>query len=84
MNPKTRRAALYTIAAIAILASANPLAHSYAGLYDWAAHHRLTRWRAMSWLAEIDVFLAVGNWLSMSPAWTTGRLGSGSGRGRPR
>lgn len=60
MNPRTRRAALYAIAAIAILASANALAHSYAGLYDWAAHHRLSGWQAMSWPAEIDVFLAVG------------------------
>jgi hypothetical protein len=51
---------LYAIAIIAILASANALAHSYAGLYDWAAHHRLTGWQAMSWPAEIDVFLAVG------------------------
>jgi hypothetical protein len=60
MNPRTRRAALYAIAAIAILASANALAHSYAGLYDWAVHHRLGGWQAMSWPAEIDVFLAVG------------------------
>ncbi len=60
MNPKTRRAALYAVAGVAILASANALAHSYAGLYDWAAHHRLTGWQAMSWPAEIDVFLAVG------------------------
>ena len=59
MNPRTRKAALYAIAAIA-LASANALAHSYAGLYDWAVHHRLTGWQAMSWPAEIDVFLAVG------------------------
>lgn len=60
MNPRTRKAALYAIAAIAILASANALAHSYAGLYDWAVHHRLSGWQAMSWPAEIDVFLAVG------------------------
>jgi hypothetical protein len=60
MNPRTRRAALYAIGAIAILASANALAHSYAGLYDWAVHHRLTGWQAKSWPAEIDVFLAVG------------------------
>ena len=33
MNPRTRKAALYAIAVIAILASANALAHSYAGLY---------------------------------------------------
>ncbi len=60
MNPRTRRAALYAIGAIAILASANALSHSYAGLYDWAVHHRLAGWQAMSWPAEIDVFLAVG------------------------
>jgi hypothetical protein len=48
------------IGAIAILASVNALAHSYAGLYEWAAHHRLTGWQAKSWPAEIDVFLAVG------------------------
>ena len=60
MNARTRKAALYAIAAIAILASANALAHSYAGLYDWSVHHRLAGWQAMSWPAEIDVFLAVG------------------------
>src|SRR5690348_16727765 len=60
MNPRTPRAALYAIGAIAILASANALAHSYAGLYDWAVHHRLGGWQARSWPAEIDVFLAVG------------------------
>ena len=52
--------ALYAIGVIAILASANALAHSYAGLYDWAVHHRLGGWQAKSWPAEIDVFLAVG------------------------
>jgi hypothetical protein len=60
VNPRTRRAALYAIGLIAILASANALAHSYAGLYDWAIHHRLSGWQAKSWPAEIDVFLAVG------------------------
>src|SRR5438046_9758778 len=60
MSPRTRQAALYAIAAIAIAASGNALAHSYAGLYGWAAHHRLTGWQAKSWPAEIDVFLAVG------------------------
>jgi hypothetical protein len=52
--------ALYAIGVIALLASMNALAHSYAGLYDWAVNHRLTGWQAMSWPAEIDVFLAVG------------------------
>jgi hypothetical protein len=60
VNPRTRRAALYSIGLIALLASVNALAHSYAGLYDWAVHHRLSGWQAMSWPAEIDVFLAVG------------------------
>src|SRR5579859_2707299 len=87
MNPKTRRVALYAIAAIAIVASANALAHSYAGLYDWAAHHRLAGWQAMSWPAEIDVFLAVGElalyvayldgWSARQRAWpwTTALIG---------
>src|SRR5258708_23207419 len=60
MSPRTGRAALYAIGAIAILASANALAHSYAGLYQWAVHHRLPGWQAKSSPAEIDVFLAVG------------------------
>jgi Protein of unknown function (DUF2637) len=60
VNPRTRRAALQAIGAIAIAASVNALAHSYAGLYDWAVHHRFSGWQAMSWPAEIDVFLAVG------------------------
>ncbi len=60
MNPRSRQVALYAIGTIAILASGNALAHSYAGLYDWAAAHRLTGWQAASWPAEIDVFLAVG------------------------
>ena len=60
MNPRTRRAALQAIGVIAIAASVNALAHSYAGLYDWAIHHGLGGWQAMSWPAEIDVFLAVG------------------------
>jgi hypothetical protein len=34
MNPRTRKAALYAIGVIAILASANALAHSYAGEQD--------------------------------------------------
>lgn len=60
MNPHTRRTALFAIAVIAIAASANALAHSYAGLYAWALHHRLAGWQAATWPAEIDVFLAVG------------------------
>lgn len=57
MNPRTRRVALYGIGAIAVLASLDALAHSYAGLYEWAVHHRLGGWQAWSWPAEIDVFL---------------------------
>jgi hypothetical protein len=60
MNPRTRKVALCAIGAIALLASANALAHSYAGLYDWAVNHRLAGWQATSWPAEIDVFLGVG------------------------
>jgi hypothetical protein len=60
VNQRSRRAALRSIGAIAVAASVNALTHSYAGLYDWAVHHRLGGWQAMSWPAEIDVFLAVG------------------------
>ena len=73
MNPRSRRAALYAIGAIAIAASVNALAHSYAGLYDWALHHRLGGWQAMSWPAEIDVFLAVGE-LALYVAYLDGWL----------
>jgi len=87
MNPRTRRTALHAIGAIAILASVNALAHSYAGLYGWAVHHRLAGWQAMSWPAEIDVFLAIGElalyvaYLDGWPArqriwpWTTALIG---------
>jgi hypothetical protein len=60
MPPRTRRTALYAIGIIAILASADALAHSYAGLYGWAVHHRLGGWQAWSWPAEIDVFVVIG------------------------
>ena len=76
MNPRTRRAALYAIGAIAILASANALTHSYAGLYEWAVHHSLTGWQAMSWPAEIDVFLAIGElalYVAYLDGWPAGQ-----------
>jgi hypothetical protein len=60
VNHRTRRVALAGIAAIAVLASADALAHSYTGLYGWALHHRLSGWQAVSWPAEIDAFLLVG------------------------
>ena len=75
MNPRTRRVALHAIAAIAVLASLDALAHSYTGLYGWAVHHRLSGWQAVSWPAEIDVFLLVGElalyvaYLDMWPLW---------------
>jgi len=88
MNPRTRKAALYAIGAIAILASVNALAHGYAGLYDWAIHHRLGGWQAMSWPTEIDVFLAVGE-LALYVAYLDGwpvrrRVWPGHRRHRPR
>jgi hypothetical protein len=60
MNPQTRRIALYLIGAVSVLASVNALVHSYAGLYSWALQHRVSGWQAMTWPAEIDVFLVVG------------------------
>jgi hypothetical protein len=76
VNPRTRRVALYAIGTIAILASANALTHSYAGLYDWAAHHSLSGWQAMSWPAEIDVFLAIGElalYVAYLDGWPAGQ-----------
>lgn len=60
MNPRSRRAALYAIATVAILASINALAHSYVGLYGWATTHGMTGWQATTWPAEVDVFLVIG------------------------
>jgi hypothetical protein len=60
MNPRTRRVALYAIGLLAVAAGLDALAHSYSGLYSWALQHRLSGWQAMSWPAEIDVFLVVG------------------------
>ena len=92
MNP--RPAGPRCTRGIAIAASVNALAHSYAGLYDWAVHHRLGGWQAMSWPAEIDVFLAVGElalyvaYLDGWPArhrlwpWATALTGPGGQRRR--
>jgi hypothetical protein len=74
VNPRTRQAALCTIGVIAILASANALAHSYAGLYDWASTHRLNAWQSLSWPAEIDVFLVIGE-LTLYVAYLDGWSG---------
>ena len=74
MNPRTRRAALYAIGAIALLASLDALAHSYTGLYGWAVHHRLGGWQALSSPAEIDVFLVVGElalYVAYLDSWPT-------------
>lgn len=60
MNGGSRRLALYVIGLVALSASVDALLHSYAGLFGWAAHHRLGGWQALSWPAEIDVFLVVG------------------------
>jgi hypothetical protein len=74
MNPRTRLTALYAIGAIAILASADALAHSYTGLYDWASTHRLNAWQSLSWPAEIDVFLVIGE-LALYVAYLDGWSG---------
>jgi Protein of unknown function (DUF2637) len=73
VNTRTRQAALYAIGAIAVLASVDALAHSYSGLYAWALHHRLGGWQALSWPAEIDVFLVLGElalYIAYLDAWT--------------
>jgi hypothetical protein len=42
VNARTHSLALYAIGIIAVLASADALAHSYTGLYGWALHHMLS------------------------------------------
>ena len=74
MNPRARLTALYAIGAIAILASTDALAHSYTGLYDWASTHRLNAWQSLSWPAEIDVFLVIGE-LALYVAYLDGWSG---------
>ncbi len=72
MNPGSRRLALYGIGVIAVLASIDALAHSYAGLYEWALLHRMSGWEAWSWPAEIDVFLVAGElalYVAFLEAW---------------
>ena len=73
MNSRTRRGALYAIGIIAVLASVDALSHSYTGLYSWALHHRLGGWQALSWPAEIDVFLVIGElalYVAYVDAWS--------------
>jgi hypothetical protein len=73
MNARTRSVALYAIGIIAVLASVDALAHSYTGLYGWALHHLLGGWQAMSWPAEIDVFLVLGElalYVAYMDAWS--------------
>jgi hypothetical protein len=60
MKPRARRLSLAAITVVAVAASGNALAHSYAGLYSWALQHRVSGWQARTWPAEIDVFLVVG------------------------
>jgi hypothetical protein len=60
VNPRARRLSLAAITVVAVAASGNALAHSYAGLYSWALQHRVSGWQARTWPAEIDVFLVVG------------------------
>lgn len=42
VNARTHSLALYAIGIIAVLASADALAHSYTDLYGWALHHMLS------------------------------------------
>ena len=60
MNLWTQPAAVWAIGPIATLASVKALARSYGCAYRWAVHRRLGDRQAMSWLTELDAFLAVG------------------------
>jgi hypothetical protein len=72
MNRRTRRIALIAMAVIAIAASIDALAHSYAGLFAWAIHHGMAGWEALTWPAEIDVFVVLGElalYIAYLDAW---------------
>lgn len=43
-----------------IIATGDGFAQSWAGLYDWALEHGLTGWKAMSFPAMVDLFVAIG------------------------
>jgi hypothetical protein len=53
--------ATVTILAIAVLgATGVGFAQSWAGLYGWALEHRLHGWKAQSFPAMVDLFIAIG------------------------
>ena len=50
-----------TLLAVVVLGvTAVGFAQSWAGLYAWAVEHGLTGWKAMSFPAMVDLFIAVG------------------------
>lgn len=55
-----RMAALITISALVLTASAASFTESYHGLYDWAIHHGLTGFWSDAWPLQVDVFIATG------------------------
>jgi hypothetical protein len=53
--------ATVTILAVAVLgATGVGFAQSWAGLYGWALEHRLHGWKAQSFPAMVDLFIAIG------------------------
>lgn len=48
------------MAAAVLAATGVGFAQSWAGLYGWAIEHRLTEWKAVTFPAMVDLFIAVG------------------------
>lgn len=82
-----RLAALLTIAALVVLATAAALAESYFGLLSWALHHGYTGARARLWPLQVDVFVVIPElvlfvalvdgwrWRHRAAAWLVGLAG---------
>lgn len=54
------RLSVCLMGAAVLIATGVGFAHSWAGLYGWAASHGLTGWKAASFPGMVDLFIAVG------------------------
>ena len=56
----TRRAALYALTGLTVVADLGAFAESANGVYHWGLLHGLSHWRAIGLPAFVDVFIAIG------------------------
>ena len=94
MNARTRRAALYAIGVIAVAASINALTTVTPACTTGPSSTAWPGRQAMSWPAEIELFLAIGElvldaWPARQRVWPwatalIGAVGERGGEHRPR